>query len=71
MLYSDLTRREFEADKRPFDFRQSTLGALETMTYAGRPVESLPDFNLKPEILSHYEVLVLRRFLPCPTRRRK
>jgi len=59
MLYSDLTRREFEADKKPYDFRHSTLGALETMTYAGRPVESLPDFNLKPEILSQYEVLVL------------
>jgi hypothetical protein len=59
MLYSELTRREFEADKRPFDFRYSTLGALETLTYAGRPVESLPDFNLKPEILSQYEVLVL------------
>ena len=59
MLYSDLTRKEFEADKRPFDFRYSTLGALETLTYAGRPVESLPDFNLKPEILSQYEVLVL------------
>jgi hypothetical protein len=59
MLYSDLTRKEFEADKRPYDFRHSTLGALETMTYAGHPVESLPDFNLKPEILSQYELLVL------------
>ena len=59
MLYSEGTRRELEADKRPQDFRRSTLGALETLTYAGRPVESVPDFNLKPEILGQFEVLVL------------
>jgi Hypothetical glycosyl hydrolase 6/Beta-galactosidase trimerisation domain len=59
MLYSESTRREFDADKRPYDFRHSTLGALETLTYAGRPVESVPDFNLKPEVLSQFEVLVL------------
>ena len=59
MLYSELTRKEFEAEKRPYDFRHSTLGALETLTYAGRPVESVPDFNLKPEILGQFEVLVL------------
>jgi len=63
MLYSELTRKEFEAEKRPYDFRHSTLGALETMTYAGRPVESLPDFNLKPEILGQFEVLVLPEVL--------
>ena len=59
VLYSEGTRREFEADKRPQDFRRSTLGALETMTYAGRPVESLPDFKLAPEQLRPFEVLVL------------
>jgi hypothetical protein len=59
MLYSELTRKEFEAEKRPYDFRRSTLGALETLTYAGRPVESVPDFNLKAEILGQFEVLVL------------
>ena len=59
MLYSELTRKESEAEKRPYDFRHSTLGALETLTYAGRPVESLPDFNLKPEVLGQFEVLVL------------
>jgi hypothetical protein len=59
VLYSEGTRRELEADKRPQDFRRSTLGALETMTYAGRPVESLPDFKLQPEVLSQFEVLVL------------
>ena len=63
MLYSELTRKEFEAEKRPSDFRLSTLGALETLTYAGRPVESLPDFNLKPEILGQFEVLVLPEIL--------
>jgi hypothetical protein len=59
MFYSELTRKELEAEKRPYDFRHSTLGALETLTYAGRPVESVPDFNLKAEILGQFEVLVL------------
>ncbi len=59
VLYSEGTRRELETDKRPQDFRRSTLGALETATYAGRPVESLPDFRLQPEMLSQFEVLVL------------
>ncbi len=59
ILYSDPTRRDFEANKHPQDFRHSVLGALETLTYAGRPVESLPDFKLKAEILSKFEVLVL------------
>ena len=59
VLYSEGTRRELEADKRPQDFRRSTVGALETMTFAGRPVESLPDFKLRQEVLSQFEVLVL------------
>jgi hypothetical protein len=59
IFYSDATRKDFEASKRPQDFRHSVLGALETLTYAGRPVESLPDFKLKPEVLSQFEVLVL------------
>jgi len=63
VLYSGLTRREFDADKRPYDFRHSVLGALETLTYAGRPVESVPDFNLKPEILDGFQALVLPEVL--------
>jgi hypothetical protein len=63
MLYSESTRQEFLANKRPYDFRHSTLGALETLTYAGRPVESVPDFNLKAEILGRFEVLVLPEVL--------
>ena len=59
MLYSNATRREFEANKRPYDFKRSTLGALETLTFAGRPVESVPDSKLKPELLDQFEVLVL------------
>jgi hypothetical protein len=59
VLYSEGTRRELEADKRPQDFRRSTVGALETMTFAGRPVESLPDFKLRQEVLSQFEVLVI------------
>ena len=63
VLYSELTRRQFLVDKRPSDFRHSTLGALETLTYAGRPVESLPDFKLKPEVLEQFEVLALPEVL--------
>jgi len=59
MLYSESTRKELDAENRPVDFRQSTLGALETLTYAGRPVESLAEFRLKPEVLDQFEVLVL------------
>ena len=59
VLYSDLTRREAEADKRPFDFRRSIIGSLETATFAGRPVESLPDHDLTPEKLGRFELLVL------------
>jgi hypothetical protein len=59
VLYSDLARREAEADKRPFDFRRSILGALETITFAGRPLESLPDRDLNPESLARFEMLVL------------
>ena len=59
VYYSDSTRKDFEANKRPQDFRHSVLGALETATYAGRPVESLPDFKLKPEVLRQFEVLLL------------
>lgn len=57
VLYSEQTRKEFEIDKRPQDFRHSILGALETLTYAGRPVESIPDFKL--DMLGRFEVLVL------------
>ena len=54
-----MTRAELDSDKRPVDFRQSVLGALETLTYAGRPVESVTDFNLSQEVLDRFEVLVL------------
>ncbi len=59
MFYSEATREEADAQKRPLDFNHSTLGALETLTYAGRPVESLPGFRLTPEMLRNFELLVL------------
>lgn len=59
MLYSESTREELDAEKRPVDFRHSTLGALETLTYAGRPVESLAEFRLQKDALKPFEVLVL------------
>jgi hypothetical protein len=59
MLYSVSTREALVTEKRPVDFRRSTVGALETLTYAGRPVESLAEFRLTPEELSKFEALVL------------
>lgn len=59
MLFSDSTRREVNADKRPLDFKQSTLGALELLTYSGRPVESLPEFRLTEQTLEYFDTLVL------------
>lgn len=59
MLYSISTRQALDAEKRPVDFRQSTVGALEALTYAGRPVESLAEFRLQPDELAKFEALVL------------
>ncbi len=59
MLYSESTRNELDAQKRPVDFRHSTLGALETLTYAGRPVESLAEFRLEKKVLEQFQLLVL------------
>ena len=59
MLYSIGTQDELAAQKRPTAFRQSMLGALELMTYTGRPVESIPDFRLSPDLLGQFDTLVL------------
>jgi hypothetical protein len=59
MLYSEATREELSGQKRPVHFRQSVTGALEALTYAGRPVESVPEFNVTPEYLAQFEALVL------------
>jgi len=59
MLYSASTGKELDAQKRPVDFRRSNLGALETLSYSGRPVESLPEFRLTDEGLKPFEALVL------------
>jgi len=59
VLYSEATRGELDAQKRPVDFRHSTLGALENLIYSGRPVESIPEFRLRPELLDRLEMLVL------------
>lgn len=59
MLYSVSTRAALDAQKRPVDFRYSTVGALEALTYAGRPVESLAEFRLVPEELAKFEALIL------------
>jgi hypothetical protein len=59
MLYSESTRDELARRKMPRDFRRSVLGALETMTYSGRPVESIAEFRLTAELLARFETLVL------------
>ena len=59
VLYSEASRQELAVQKRPQDFRSSILGALETMTYSGRPVESIPAFRLQPEELGKFELLIL------------
>jgi hypothetical protein len=59
VLYSEATREELSGQKRPQDFRSSVLGALETMTYSGRPVESIPEFRLQPDELRKFDLLVL------------
>jgi hypothetical protein len=58
-LYSQPTMHEMAAQKHPRDFRYSILGALENLTYSGRPVESLPEFRMSPEILKHLDTFVL------------
>ncbi len=59
VLYSEATREELDAQKRPVDFRHSTLGALENLVYSGHPVESIPEFRLDRELLDRLELLVL------------
>ncbi|HLV87820.1 MAG TPA: alpha-amylase family protein [Candidatus Sulfotelmatobacter sp.] len=59
MLYSEATREEIAGQRLPVHFRQSVTGALEALTYSGRPVESVPEFNLTADYLSQFEILVL------------
>jgi hypothetical protein len=59
VLYSQATQNEMAAEKRPTDFRNSMLGALELLTFTGRPVESIPDFRLSPDLLKQLDTLVL------------
>ncbi len=59
MLYSQATQDELAAQKRPVDFRHSMLGALELLTYSGRPVECIPEFRLTPDLLDRFETLLL------------
>jgi hypothetical protein len=62
-LYSVSTREELAAQKRPTDFRRSNVGALETLTYAGRPIESIAEFRLSRDLLAQFETLVLPEVL--------
>ena len=59
VLFSESTRNELYAQKRPLDFRQSTSGAIESLVYTGRPVESIPEFRLTADLLDRFELLVL------------
>ena len=59
MLYSNSTRQFLDANHHPRDFRPSTVGALEALTYSGRPVESLAEYRLAQDELEKFETLVL------------
>jgi hypothetical protein len=59
MLYSEATREELSGQKLPVHFRRTVTGALEALTYSGRPVESVPEFNLTEKYLAQFETLVL------------
>lgn len=59
VFYSQSTQDELAAQKRPTDFRHSMTGALELLTYTGRPVESLPEFRVTADLLSQFDTLVL------------
>jgi hypothetical protein len=59
VLYSNSTRSLLDAAKQPQDFRRSNVGAIESLTFAGRPVESLAEFRLTAEELGKFETLVL------------
>lgn len=63
MLYSEATREELAGQKLPVRFRRSVTGALETLTYSGRPVESFPEFRLTAQNLAQFEMLVLPEVL--------
>ena len=59
VLYSETMRLERAAEKRPTAFRASVVGALETLTYSGRPVESVPEFRLTRDTLNQFDLFVL------------
>jgi len=59
VLFSEATRYAFDLERRPSEFRLSTLGALEAVANSGRPVESIPEFRLTREVLDQFELLVL------------
>jgi Hypothetical glycosyl hydrolase 6 len=59
ILYSNSTRALLDAAKLPQHFRSSNVGAIETLTFAGRPVESLAEFRLTAEEIGKFETLVL------------
>src|SRR6202035_4432368 len=54
MVYSEATREELSGQKLPVHFRQSVTGALEALTYSGRPVESVPEFNITDKYLAQF-----------------
>ena len=59
VLYSESTREALAVEKRPVHFRRSVVGAVETATFAGRPLESLPEFRLTPDDLENFDLLIL------------
>jgi hypothetical protein len=59
VLFSEATRDELYVQRRPQDFRLALAGAIENLVYAGRPVESIPEFRLTADLLDRFQLLVL------------
>ncbi len=59
VLFSESTRDELTLQQRPRDFRQTMAGAIESLVYAGRPVECIPEFRLTRDFLDRFQLLVL------------
>ena len=60
MLYSEIVHSgRVSCSEAASGLHDSVEGALEALTYAGRSVESVPEFRLTPEFLDQFETLVL------------
>ena len=59
MLLSLPTQEAMAAQNCPLLFRNGVRGALELLSYLGRPLESIPESRLAPEFLGRFDTFVL------------